>query len=534
MIIGAIKRQKAEKDKKGEGEGLAECRICKKEFKKITTSHLRTHSYTMDQYIKEYEPEKAKEIALIQFINDFYISVRYRFLEYTNGQAYTVKKGDTRSWGLCDNDIKEHLQGKKTIGIYFPKDYSDLIGLDVDSLDIDLLNRTYQTIINYGIDNNNILISHSGGKGYHIDIFLSQMIDKVIINKFYEVLLNDLAVSKKQIELRGGGDQAYKLPLGFHHRTGGYCYPCNEWGRELGIGVLSDIKKLDIQTITEIVEINYRADIDIDLIVQFEELNESIQLLPIYQNTNDNKIKQIERLIDEGVHEVGSRQISIREVSAYLKDVKGYCIAETMEFMKQWINTKWSKTIVDNEVRNHIQHTVKSVYKTGYRFRIQANKITITLPEIREVFSIDTGHKLQNEALRRLYYIFMIHSKAYADQEGIFYMTYKQLIDMGGKNHISRLKEQINALERLGKLLVVERGTAAPEGGFKKKPNKYKLTHFTSYEKGIKAFTVCNGAELCKDCLYKALCYLSNDRERRKHIKGKKYKSLKSCPYNLS
>lgn len=512
---------------------MANCKICNREFKKITTSHLKKHNYTMEQYIREYEPEQAREKATIKFINDFYIKVRYKFLQYTNGQPYTVKKGESRSWGLCDNDIKAHLQGKKTIGIYFPKDFSNLIGLDIDILDIDLLNKTYNTILGYGINDSNILISHSGGKGYHLDIFLHQMIDKSIINKFYEVLLNDLGSNKKEIELRGGGNQAYKLPLGFHHKTNNYCYPCNEWGREVNNSILSDIKKLDIQILSDIVEINYKANTsDIDLIIKFEELNETINMLPIYQNTNDNKIKQAENLINNGVHEKGKRHISIREITAYYKDIKGYCLAETMDIMKQWIDTKWNKSIIDNEVKSNLKSTVKSVYRTGYRFKVQANKINITLPEIKEVFSIEVGNKLQNEALRRLYYAFLIHSKAYANSEGIFYMTYEQINKMGGNKDRTSLSNQIQKLSELNKLIVVERNTKGEGNNFKKKPNKYKLNQFISYEKEIKAFTVCNDGELCKDCLYKALCYLSNDKDRRKYIKGKRYKNLDNCPYN--
>lgn len=487
----------------------------------------------MQQYIEEYEPIQAQEKAIIGFINDFYITVRYKFLEYRNKQAYTVKKGDSRSWGLCDNDLKAHLQGKKTIGIYFPKDYSDIIGLDIDIVDLNLLNRTYQTIINYGIDENSILISYSGSKGYHLDIFLSQMIDKAIINKFYQVLLQDLRVSEKQIELRGGSGQGYKIPFGFHYKTGNYCYPCNEWGTEANIDILSNINKLDIATIGDIVEINYTANKeDINLLIEFEELNDSISLLPIYENTNDNKIKQVERLIDEGVHEKGIRHISIREVTAYLKDIKGYCLAETMDFMNEWVETKWNKSIIDSEVRSNLKSTVKSVYNTGYKFKVQANKIFITLPEIKEVFSIKTSNKLQTEALRRLYYVFTIHSKAYANSEGIFYMTYEQLGNMGGRKNRTFLSSQIKELEKLYKLLVIERDLKAPGKGFKRKPNKYKLLQFISYEKEIKTFTICNEGELCKDCLYKALCYLADNKERRKYVKGKAYKSLESCPYN--
>lgn len=515
------------------GEEMQTCKICGQDFKKITASHLKSHKITFDEYLKKYEKEQYSEKELIKFLNNFYITVKYRFLQYSNGQAYTITKGENRSWGLCDSDIKEHLQGSKTIGIYFPKDYTNLIAFDIDIEDIDLLNKLYSTLINYGISEKNLLLSSSGKKGYHVDIFLSSMIDKSVVNKFYEVILSDLKVSKKEIELRGGGNQGYKLPLGYHHKTGNHCYICNEWGKEESKlhKKIKSIRKLDVSVIGEIVDINYIESADIDLIIQYEELDSTVKMLPIYQNTNDNRIVQVEKLINNGLKEIGQRHISIREISAYCKDVKGFCIAETMEFINNWIANKWTKDIIDKEILAEVKSTVKSVYSTGYKFNISANRITITLPEIREIFSLTTNNKLQTDALRKLYYMYFIHSKAYADTEGIFYLTYSQLIEMGARKNKEQLASHISKLEELGKLIIIQRNVDI-EHTFKKAPNKYKLPAFITYEKELKSFALCNKGTLCKDCLYKALCYLADDKERRKHIKGTDYKKLEECPYN--
>jgi hypothetical protein len=127
--------------------------------------------------------------------------------------------------------------------------------------------------------------------------------------------------------------------------------------------------------------------------------------------------------------------------------------------------------------------------------------------------------------------MFLIHSKAYAGTEGIFYLTYSQMIQMGASKDTSSLTRQINKLEELGKLLILERDVKAKKG-FKRQPNKYKLSQFTSYESEVKAFTVCSNDELCRDCLYRALNYLASDKERRQHIKGSSFKKLAVCQYN--
>jgi hypothetical protein len=510
-----------------------QCKICKKEFKRLTATHVKTHGMTLDEYYEKYEKEKFIEKQIIELINDYYITVRYRFIEYMNGSCYTVKKSDTRSWGLCDNDIKQHLQGSKAIGIYFPANFSKFIGLDIDCLDISILNETYKTIINYGIPKNCIMMSYSGNKGYHLDIFIDKVVDKAIITKFYEVLLGDMDISKDVIELRGGGDQGYKIPFGFHYKTGNYCYPCDEHGQEIEIGDLKSLKKLEAQIIGDIVEINYSNNIDANLVMEFEELNSTIEMLPIYHKTNGNRIKKVETLLSEGVQEVGSRHNSILLLASYYKDIKNYCISETMDHIQSWINDTWNQSIVDQEVHNNIKATVKNIYNSGFRFNVQANQISVSLPEIKEIFSVETNNKLQTESLRRLYYCFMLHSKAYASEDGTFYMTYKQLGTMGCTLDTNNLSKQIDMLEKLGKLIVVERARNNTEKRNNKKPNKYKLPCFINYEKKIKVFTICDEKKLCKDCLYRAICFLAENKiERRKFIKNKKYKNLAECPYN--
>ena len=55
------------------------CKICGKEFKRLTSSHLKTHDYTMEQYINEFDKEKAQQNELIKFLNDYYITLRREY-----------------------------------------------------------------------------------------------------------------------------------------------------------------------------------------------------------------------------------------------------------------------------------------------------------------------------------------------------------------------------------------------------------------------------------------------------------------------
>ena len=513
------------------------CKICNKSFKRLTHNHLRTHGYNLELYNKEFEPNKYRERILVKFLNDYYIDLRYKFVEYYNGQIYTVNtKIDARSWSLCDRDILEHLRNKKTIGILFPQNSSKLIGLDIDTDDVHILNRVYSAIKSYGIDESYFLITNSGGKGYHFDIFLSGYLDKVIINKFYKTLLDDIEVSQKTVELRGGGGQGYKLPFGYHQTTGNKCDACDEWGNSIEFEP-HGMKKLAPEIIADIVEINY-SDVVVDhkLSNEFEELAASVKLLESHARTNENTIREIEKLVKTGVNEKGKRHVKIRTLASYCKDILGYCTDETINYINNWIKDTWNKKIIDREILKSVKITVNSVYKTKFKFKVHANIINVYLPDIKEIFSVKTNNKLETETLRRLYYILLLQSRAYSGENGVFYMSYKQIASMGGNTKSSIVLRQIKKLEKMGKVIIVERNRNAGNSGSKfKRPNLYKLPQFLNFTQEItlKNFQICEDEQKCKDCLYKAACFLAeNQKERKNFIKGSKFRELKECKYS--
>lgn len=515
------------------------CKICKKSFKRITPSHLKSHNLTLERYNKRFKSSKARIKSLVKFINEHYITVRYRFLEYIDDKVYTKTIPDKfRSWKLCDADIEAHLKNKKTIGVYFPEHCSKFIGLDIDTQDLELLNSVYETIKNYGIDDDNFLISSSGNKGYHIDIFLDEFISKPVINKFYKILLNDSNTTKKQVELRGGGGQGYKLPLGYHQTTGNECYSCDSWGNKVKFEP-SEIKKLSAKWLHDIVDINYcpETNKNNETVVKANELFSDIDTTKIYDKNNQSRLQTVQKLIERGVNEIGKRHISIREVAAYCKDHEKLCIAETIEFITSWVNKTWKQTIVDKQLLKSIANTVQSIYKTNFKFYVSIEPRAISLPELKEILSVKTNNELETNALRRIYFILTVHSKAYSNKNQVFSMSYQQIQEMGGSKNNSALAKQLTKLSELGKLMIIERNVRNPDAGKKgqklNKPNKYQLPFFQTLEltKPNKLFNICKKPK-CKDCMEKALCYLLNNKERVKFIKGKKFKNLGKCKYN--
>lgn len=530
------------------------CKVCNKEFKRLTASHIKTHGLTYEEYQKEYESEaydeKQKREVVIKFFDDFYITTRYKFLKYLpskEGAPITVNVHDNkalndnegtkrRTYHLTESDLHAHLQGKETIGIFFPNGHTKLIGLDIDRNDKDLLYRLVTFLNANGIDEKCMLISSSGGKGYHVDIFLSNLLPQVIVDNFHQVILDTLNVTDDIIELRGGTSKAgYKLPLGVHFKTGCFCDICDATGNRVQnyLDVLKTRERVDINVITSISQDVYKPIMSDEEQYKKQELLDSITVLPQYANTPQDKIESIKKLLKNGVHEKGNRNNSIFNVALYLKD-QGYCLAETKKEIFDWIKGKWSKSVVDETMLKQAQTTIQNVYEKDKPFLAGPRQITISDIEIREILSVKTKNKLQTKALTRLYYVLAIHCKAYADEKGVFYMTYEQMGQAGIDGNRQRVKAQLDKLQELGKLTIVRSGESQ-ERSYKKLPNKYHLPAFNVNVVGVtynKAFTLCDQEEKCMNCLERAYCHLLPERERAKYLKGKEFKELEKCPYN--
>lgn len=523
---------------------MEKCCICGKEFKRITAKHIKTHGFTWDEYIQKYKPEDYNAKRILNFINEFYVTVRYRYWMYSkNRGSSTLTVGENTKAPLTDSTIKDHLNGAYALGVYFPQGFTRLIGLDIDFKDDlggakEALERVYNAVTSY-VEPENVLMSFSGKKGYHVDIFLSSWIPKETADCFYQVILSDIGYNKEQVELRGGTDaRPYKLPLGIHAETGCRCYVVNQYAKEMDtIKTIESVKKADIRRIYEAVDINYDYEENLlsdEEIIEFEELDNEVRYLDIYSNTNEGRAKTAERLFLNGIHEAGVRHDSMLLIALWLKS-RSYCMREVKEQLIKWKDRCTNYKTPDREFLKEINSMVKTIFEKDYKFEVQARRIVISQPDIKEIFSIKTNNKLKTKALIKLYYILLIHSRAYADDEGIFYMTYEQMNQVGAVAVRVKVKTQLKELESMGKLVFVREGEINEDAKFGYKPNMYRLPVFNDrvkypdYEQ--KTFKVCHDMD-CKDCHEKALCYLVNDRERSKHIKGKEYKVLNKCPYN--
>src|SRR6056297_2712518 len=102
----------------------------------------------------------------LNFINDYYISYRKEYAKQDKDGYKTIKSP------LVDGHIIDHLNGIYSIAIKVNK-VSKFLGLDLDTKDLEALETVYEVLLCY-FNHENILITDSGYKGFHIDIFFNE------------------------------------------------------------------------------------------------------------------------------------------------------------------------------------------------------------------------------------------------------------------------------------------------------------------------------------------------------------------------
>lgn len=138
------------------------------------------------------------------------------------GWRYITLKDDI----VTPRDIRQHLDGVKTISVHGRKMNTSFMTFDIDVDDLEIVRLVRQKLVDFGIPFEKIYISTSGNKGYHIDCFFEHMIFKSDIGNIYSYLMDDPVLAKvgSKIEHFPYRDRVIKIPLGINFKTGRRCW----------------------------------------------------------------------------------------------------------------------------------------------------------------------------------------------------------------------------------------------------------------------------------------------------------------------
>lgn len=414
---------------------------------------------------------------IIQKMNELFITYRHSFIEQKADGSYS----NISHYALNDSVLSQHLKGKRTIGLFSGKQVTKFVCFDVDTKDnaeIDTRHLLNVLVEDFNFNRNDLHVSVSGNKGYHVDIYFNKVISTNIVKRFYNDVINKAGFTTEQVELRPTAGQGLKLPLGVHKVTGNKCWYVNQHTFK-PIENINHI--LTIEPIsTDFFEIEY-SDLEPIILEQqqakeFIELTDSVTISTAEIEDNYGNINFV--LENNHLRFPNTRNNMTLVLAMYLKG-EGYTQANTINIIESiMLNTK--KTLPDfiesseSRIKSQTKHIVKTTYKHDYKLSSRKKDVCITRDEILDILEIKEWH------LKQLYLIHMIHSKRYAKDNGNYYMTYQTMANMGATNNRTRNLKNLLKLQELERLEIVAQNVfdterCVAEGKPMSKPNVYKI-----------------------------------------------------------
>lgn len=202
-------------------------------------------------------PISCKQIyTLAQVLADLYVSYRGRYNrsqmdKHGKGAVWCPTKND-EPMKLTQKTLCGHIHRKYAIHVYAGQQTSRFICFDVDEQNWTLVSKLIDIIEEYGIPRELIYPSTSGGKGYHVDVFFSDVVTTTMLRQCYAWCMSrllDEGMDISHIEFRPTAEHSIKLPLSINHNTGNICWFLD---RETGepyayTDYLLEIKQMDMK-----------------------------------------------------------------------------------------------------------------------------------------------------------------------------------------------------------------------------------------------------------------------------------------------
>lgn len=442
------------------------------------------------------QQERKKE--LVEAINQLYISSRKKYIS-----QYKTKEGTTEYWTLptkkqkekndrnhylIDHRVVDHLDHKMTIGV-FPYRYNGLsnskfICFDVDTKENSEKDTRYllEVMESLNIRREDIHVSLSGSKGYHVEMFFDKGIPVDTLEIFYKKVLKETGFNMNEVELRPRATAGVKLPLGIHRKTDEMCWYINNETFEpiKDYGYILGIEKLDAEIFKEEYCEDYREEIERDNIIsdsQHEEIRKITKSLNMGFMVDGIKSTLRDIVDDELLKEPDTRNDMTLFLSMYFRDM-GYepldveMIINRIMFRTLEIRPGYIKS-PPRKIERETSKIVKQTFKKGYTLNVgKRYKVRIYKDEVDDILNIEHWHH------KKLYLSMLVHSKRVEREGEMFFMSYGMMRDMGNKVRSSKLKGYIDSLVEEDMVEVISRGALAEGVMYGAKYHKYKANEY--------------------------------------------------------
>lgn len=166
-------------------------------------------------------PNHAGEIAAR--LAELYVTERSRYV-IMRKESIFIPKDKERYIRLTNKNLTKHVMQGYAVSVFGTESGSRFLCFDVDAGGLAAVKALCRAIYSAGIDWNDIHISDSGNKGYHVELFFDDIVAHVRLLRFYRAIMGAMSIDTSRIECRPTRNTSIKLPLSVHQKTGRMCW----------------------------------------------------------------------------------------------------------------------------------------------------------------------------------------------------------------------------------------------------------------------------------------------------------------------
>lgn len=162
---------------------------------------------------------------MVDKFSSLYISYRGRYVRCQDGKMFVPKvRNSDKTLTITNRVVVGHLAHNYSIAIYAGPSASKFVCFDVDVNDKELVRKLVGGLSALGFPRDRVYVSASGGKGFHVEIFFTDLMYTELLQDLYRTICFNLDLDRRKVEFRPTHRQAVKLPLSIHCKTGNMCW----------------------------------------------------------------------------------------------------------------------------------------------------------------------------------------------------------------------------------------------------------------------------------------------------------------------
>ncbi|PDZ28256.1 hypothetical protein CON85_12270 [Bacillus toyonensis] len=461
--------------------------------------YIREQNDKLEQFvldIKNARPTKEQEREIAQLLYDLYITEqKKRLVQYRDKQGKAQYRTEEAGKGYLKNaryvittaELVKHVQGKAVYGIFAGTELSKFLCFDIDygswKKSEKWARRVINSLLRHEIKREQIHVSFSGKKGFHIEMFFERATNIKIMKVFYEHIVKEIEGDKHKIEFRPTNMQGVKLPMSIHKGTytATYFVPNNTFDclggtvdAKSSIAYLQKAKENRINAHSFIELCKKLKPVANAIAVEHKHVEQAEKLMTpgkvnitsVFQSGED-KLEYCKRLLlSRKLVYKGTRHNATLLIGQYLKEL-GSTQEQTTAGVKAFITeaytndrSKFGEDTTLEYALGEAERLTGIVYEKDYSLYNEGRK-EWELFESELTFILETVNKTDEKRkfpLIQLLFAFLMESKKHAKKSNgyVFYTAYSILAKYGCTVERQALKKQIDKLVALGVLEIAK------------------------------------------------------------------------------